>query len=363
MTTEHDIKKTALIISKYLPIWNYSLANCADEKQVFDSHVRALDYQKDSAELWQDFADLIEKYVPDNHIELRVNGKNLVNKKIPTTRQDITKDVPQTHQAILISPDKGSWYIGTNTVGKKKIGVVTIPFLSYSEGEKEETRNQFVNTFFKMKKENNWAGIIFDFRGNTGGDADVIKQIAEQMGGKSVVYASKTEQIRPKQDDPYQHLFKPQETQIISSIITDNNEDRFSGPIYVLQDGWNASAAEGAIYMLKQLNNVTTIGEKTSGTYQSGNVVSVNINENVELCIGTHYRERLDKKHQIIKEKDGMKADIPCPSNKAFKKALMQFKMGNNHLIRSFCLLSKLFDLLPQKKSNTALFNTSKNQR
>ncbi len=345
MSIEHDIKKTAAIIKKYLPKWNHSTAVCDHEKESFIRAVNQLDFQKEKNALWQDFATLIAEHVPDNHINLKRNGKNLVPKKVPAKKTDVSKTIFPSAKAIPISDEKGNWYIDTKKIGNKSVGIITIPFFSYSDNEPDLARENFIRQFFQLKKENKWNNIIFDFRGNTGGDAAVMKEIAERMAGYTVKYADRTEAVIPNETDPYRHLFlkKHQESEI-PSIITDDKTDRFSGPIYILQDGWNASATEGAIYMLKQLPNAKTIGEKTSGTYQNGATILLPVTEDTELIIGTKYLERWDKTGAIIEEKEGMKPDIATKAEKALSKALLSIKLRSPVLTQSLFVFSQLAD-------------------
>ena len=362
MSIEHDIKKTALIIKKYLPKWNHSTAVCDLEKESFIRAVNQLDFQKEENDLWQDFANLIAEHVPDNHINLKRNGKNLVPKKVPNKRINTQNDIPENHEKFDMS-EKGSWYIGTRKMNGQNIGIVTIAFLSYSENEKPDARKKFINRFFELKKEKNWKNIIFDLRGNTGGDAQVIKEITERMAGYTVKYADKTEVIIPNETDPYRHLFlkKHQESEI-PSIITDEKTDRFSGSVYILQDGYNASASEGAIFMLKQLPKAKSIGEATSGTYQSGATVLLPVTEDTTLIMGTKYLERYDKKGNLIQEKKGMAPDIYTPASNAMARTLTLIKGRKNPFVQTLFLLSQLYSNLKKPKTRTGI-NNQNNQR
>ena len=362
MATEHDIKKTAFIISKYLPIWNHLYAQAAKEKENFIQAVNQLDFNESDDNLWKKFGCLIDQYVPDNHIMLKRNGENLVPKKIPTSKTDITKDLPPQHEKIHIS-DKGDWYIGTKKIGERNIGIVSMGFLSFDESESKDARQKFISRFFELKKENNWKDIIFDFRGNTGGDAQVIKEIAERLAGSTLKYASRIEAVIPDKTDPYRHIFqeKNQDTEMYS-FITDNQAERAAGNIYVLQDSWNASAAEGAIFMLTQLKDCKTIGEPTSGTFQSGATVSLNITPETELVIGTKYFEREDKKGNMIEEKKGMKPDIYTKSENAMKKALSTIKLKENIFLQAFSILAQITFNSSDKKKSSPFFKQN-NQR
>ena len=91
---------------------------------------------------------------------------------------------------IQVQEGKDPWIIGT--IPNTKTGIVSIPSFGGNIDEQTQARNQFIDTFFSQKEKNKWQNIIFDFRGNTGGDSEIIKEIAERMGNTSVKYADKS---------------------------------------------------------------------------------------------------------------------------------------------------------------------------
>ena len=144
------------------------------------------------------------------------------------------------------------------------------------------------------------------------------------MCGKSLKYADYFEYITPKAQSQEQAQIisaqayrRPETPQYISSA-----QDKFSGRIYVLQDRWCASASEGAIYMLSQMDNTTTIGEPTSGCFAGGACIRVPF-EVGYLKIGTEYRRR-SRAGSSINEKEGQFADIKVSSAQAYETALKE---------------------------------------
>ena len=114
--------------------------------------------------------------------------------------------------------------------------------------------------------------------------------------------------------------------------------------------------------MLKQLKNSYSIGEQTSGTYQSGATVSLQVAPNIELVIGTKYMERLDQKGNIIEEKKGFTPDFQVHSQQAMKKAFSLIRTKNLTLIRAFSILAKMRDYLSKNK-NLKKIQKQNNQR
>lgn len=317
-------------IIENLPEWNHSSAKSDETIQIeihrFKEAASKIDTSINSDELLHLLADIIEKYVPDNHVSLKNNdGKNF--KKYPFTHEQDNlsfqnlndlglADMSATH----VQEEKDPWIIGT--IPSTKTGVIAIPSFGGNIEDQIKKREQFINTFFEEKKKHQWQNIVFDLRGNTGGDAEIIKEIAERMSGMQVKYADKSERVdtpaakKKKVESPFLR-----QTLQHARHYQSSSGDKFLGSIYILQNEYNASAAEGAIYMLSQLPKSTTIGEKTSGTFAGGATTTLPMSYG-SLIIGTEYRERFDKNGKQIKEKEGMVPDIPCSSENAFSKAM-----------------------------------------
>ena len=322
------IQEYTTAIIENLPEWNHSGAQDNAQIQEEIRHFRDTTLQIDTSlnpdEQLQQLSDIIQKYVPDNHISIKdINGKNLrqppfTHKRENLSTQELSNLGAKDVVPIQVQEGKEPWIIGT--IPNTKTGVVSIPSFGGDIEEQVQKRKQFVDTFFQQKEKNRWQNIIFDFRGNTGGDSEIIKEIAERMSDSPIKYADKSEKL---------NTVAAQKKRKESHSLIDNlkdyqpatQSDKFSGFVYILQDGYNASATEGAIYMLSQLPKSVTIGENTSGTFAGGATTSLPMSYG-SLVIGTEYRERYDKKGNKIKEKEGIHPDIQCSSEKAFSKAL-----------------------------------------
>ena len=298
------IEEYTTAIIENLPEWNYSgakdNAQIQEEIRRFKEVTSQIDISLDSDEQLQQLSDIIQKYVPDNHISIKdINGKNLRQLPFTDKRENLftqelsnldTKDVVP----IQVQEGKDPWIIGT--IPNIKTGIVSIPSFCGNIDEQTQARNQFIDTFFSQKEKNKWQNIIFDFRGNTGGDSEIIKEIAERMGNTSVKYADKSEKMNTQAAQK-----KKTECSSLRETLRECSHyrpisptDKFLGSIYILQDEYNASATEGAIFMLSQLPKSTTIGENTSGTFAGGATTELPLSYG-SLIIGTEYRERYDK--------------------------------------------------------------------
>ncbi len=314
-----ELIKWAELITQLLPEWNHSRVDADSEKQSFLKSVREIAVSEpDKTEQIAKLQQLILETVPDLHIQI-INKKQSAGSKPFTEKSNLVWQHKKLKQVLLFTMDnrKEPWMIATERVNGASYGVVAIP--SFGGKVNDEHRSVFVDCLMKEKNDKKWSAIIFDFRDNQGGDSTIIKEIAERLSGETVRYADYTEVIsyRDKQlSDTHRKILDNKEHTLNMPDFTCQScaIDRFSGQIYVLQNQKNASATEGAIYMLSQLPNCTTIGIPTKGAFQGGSTVVLPLNEIYDLVIGTEYRERFYQngadKGKAILEKKGMNPNV-----------------------------------------------------
>ncbi len=341
----------AILIADNLPEWNYSqicldiekATKVTNQKLFLLAFASKINHELPPAEQLKLLSSFIGNHVPDNHIDIKVDGVSYVPKTHPSygkkdfnlaykPLQNLTKLGLSDIQLFPIQSKNTPWIIAK----KGNTCIVAIPSFNeniQTEAEREQLQTQkaeFVKQFFNTIK-NNSNNIVFDFRGNTGGDCEVIKEIAERMSQTQLKYSDTCEIITPRtQAEEQKKIFANKEH--LNTHYQGNPSDKFNGNIYVLQDGWNASATEGAIYMLSQLKNASFIGEKTSGTFAGGCCVEIPM-EVGSLIIGTEYRT-CAQNNAPIREKEGFKPTIACSSGMAFDCVLNEIK-SNNDSIRS----------------------------
>ncbi len=322
------IEQYVELIINNLPKFNYKKGAFQREKLSFKKEAFKIDATLSNEEQLTELGKIIEKHIPDNHINIITKEGAKVNRDIPLYQNNIAYQPNEMLTRFKISNKdgiNGCFYLGTKKIAGKNVGVVSIPsFFHNGTQEQDDNQQKFIDAFFKMKKEQKWTDIIFDFRGNYGGDATIIKEIAERLSGKEVFYSNTTKVITPYPlYQEHKKAFAEKEHTIDMPSFTKKQQegDAFNGEIYILQDRCNASSAEGAIFMLSQLKNVTTIGENTFGAFQGGATVELKMPYG-SLLIGTEYRERFSKKGEPILEKEGIKPDIFVISEKAFETAV-----------------------------------------
>ncbi|MDB4899525.1 MAG: peptidase [Gemmatimonadetes bacterium] len=99
-------------------------------------------------------------------------------------------------------------------------------------------------------------GLIFDIRGNGGGNEDVALAIAGRLTDEERVYQYSLFRDGPAHDDF---------TAPIEKRLPPRGRQRFHGPVAVLTDRGDGSAAEDFIAMLRVIPTTFTVGDTTIG--------------------------------------------------------------------------------------------------
>ncbi len=344
MQIDDIIDFTAQKIISGLPEWNHSGAkNDSEIQKTKDLFLQKMNNIKenniaDETVVLRTIDYCIAKYVPDEHVSIRIQGENqragteiiakdeaLAYKIPPSENNNLAtsnnEEFAESQLFTLVAPsdenEKSNILVATKEQNGKRVGIVAIDSFMIEMGN-EQTREQVGKIAdYVLQQSQNWDNIIFDFRSNGGGDSTIIKEIGERLSAKKLEYADKIEVINKELDEPTGAPdFYPQKP----------TDKTFTGNIYVLQDGGNASATEGAIWMLRQMDNCTTIGENTHGAFAGGDVKRHQISDNVVLRLGNTYRERTMPNGQKVHEGKGIPADIKCSSSEAYEKALTCIK-------------------------------------
>ena len=376
--TNRSTKKLVTLIS-YFQQWidsanrestrKLDLKNIKDQIDIFKQEMSKLKEKKfvDDNSTLQEIDYCIAKYVPDEHVSVMIKdekyraGYNLIEKdkevayKNPplknnnnlATQSDgdeefAKKEFAEFKQFKLEAPsDKtkiSNILVATKEQNEQKIGVIAIDSFNIEMADKEIQKRVDEIANYVLEQSKNWNSIIFDFRDNGGGDSSIIKQIGERLSAKELKYADKIEVINKELDES--NSDKSNSDKSTSDKSTDDKytngppkfypqeggDQTFNGDIYVLQDGRNASATEGAIWMLRQMKNCTTIGDCTHGAFAGGDVKPHKIGDNVVLKLGNTYRERYMPGRKKVLEGKGIPADKKCSSLEAYEKALTCIK-------------------------------------
>lgn len=338
-------------ISCGLPEWNYVGAeNDFEIQKQKNNFLRRMESLKEKGIVEEIIAlraidYCIAKYVPDEHVSIRIKGEDrragyaiiakdatLAYKIPPTENNNLivlnSEDFVKSELFTLTTPSdkniQSNILVATKIQNNQRIGVIAVDSFMIEMGS-EKIRTQVGQIAdYVLEQSKKWDSIIFDFRGNGGGDATIVKEIGERLSGKKLKYADYIEVINAKLDEPTGAPdFYPQKS----------DDKTFSGDVYVLQDGGNASATEGAIWMLRQIDSCTTIGENTHGAFTGGDVKQHTMGNNAVLMLGNTYRERTMPDGTKVEEGKGIPADINCQSSDAYNKCLTLINNNQRALI------------------------------
>ena len=338
-----------------LPEWNYfgadTDAQVQKQKNCFRQKIDGLKYKNipDEETLIRCMDYVIAQYVPDEHVQIRIKGEDKrAAAELISKDSALTYKIPPTENNNLINSDEkfselkkfvlkasqcdetANILVATQNVDTRKVGIVAIDSFMIEMGS-EQTRNEVEKIAdYVLEQSKQWDDIIFDFRGNGGGDATIIKEIGERLSAKKLQYADKIEIINKDLDEiTGAPDFYPQK----SGDVT------FKGNVFVLQDGGNASAAEGAIWMLRQMNNCKTVGENTHGAFAGGDVKRHDMG-NAVLQLGNTYRERILPNGEKVKEGKGIPADVKTKSSEAYAQTI-NFIKNDNKVAQQIALFKK----------------------
>ena len=156
--------------------------------------------------------------------------------------------------------------------------------------ESEEEKEQLENLAKKAGEYKNMEPLILDFRDNAGGSTVYIYDFLVELIGQEIGYSMKFCQR-------YSGLFRDFLKMRKIENIPDEQEEwqeeccpkvLNQKPIYVLFNENTASAAEEGIAFLRNIENVTLVGDHTRGCVSSGNCINIYLpNSHLNAYFGT----------------------------------------------------------------------------
>ena len=343
------IEEYAQKITSGLPEWNHSEAHKDEtvqaQKKMFADKITELknNFSKhdetNEKSVLRAMDLVVAKYVPDEHVEIVIDGEEhraaeeyiskspeLQYKIPPKENNNLINSGKTFHKQklfTLVAPSKpdeiANILVAEKQIGTRTVGIVAVDSFMIEYGNEEVYDIVDKISDYVLKQSKHWNDVIFDVRGNGGGDATIIKQIGERMADKKLEYADKIEVINPElamQGGPPDRYEQKA------------GDKTFTGNVYVLQDRGNSSAGDGAIWMLRQMDNCTTIGENTHGAFAGGDVKKHQM-QGGTLLLGNTYRERTMPDGTKVEEGKGIPPDVKCASQNAYEMAIVAVKKTN----------------------------------
>lgn len=190
----------------------------------------------------------------------------------------------------------------------KGIQVIDCKKFYHDTLEEKKELEEFAN---KGSEYHNSKPLILDFRGNGGGSTmyiyDFLKGLTAQDVGYSLKFLQRSSSLFKDYLDSQQIEWIPQNSDQYQEEICPQikNEKK----IFVLIDEKTASAAEEGIAYLKNIENVTIVGDHSAGCASCGNCISIFLpNSHMEVYFGTGIV--LYNGNQNIDAEGGFKGDM-----------------------------------------------------
>jgi hypothetical protein len=291
--------------------------------------------------------------IPDNHLFARYKGK--VSKKREAYENQEVGSVGKNN----ITDPKTVWEVRLDSVKRKKILYISIVRFPPSQSE---IWKGFLETVRRQKK--NADAIVFDLRGNSGGDDTKGMELAEILFGNPIEHPIKIQYrsqvpdtlalflnrlnldiIDMKYDkleipnylkEDFKYAKKQYELAVDKKIPLEfirTNKGKgsrltpitgFKKPIYILMDRSCGSSCEFTIAAFEWNKYVKRVGENTSGTFHFSNAgLALLPNSKFRIWVPTQFSEYFDKR---FIERIGFSPDIRVPKGQdayvAVKKLL-----------------------------------------
>lgn len=218
--------------------------------------------------LSDDFHDLYARhYAYPESFEVRYRRPNQT--RVTQTIVDaVSEDKRQFGRGSVWPTTTGDWGLDFRLLSGDEIGVMTIKHFGYYD--KRSFFYDFVEDAFAQLKEKKTKHLILDLRRNGGGDPVVANRLLSYLASDSYTYFD--------QGIGYNALKQ----------LTEPNQDRFTGEVYLLVDGKIGSTSGHLTSLVRYLNLGAFVGEGTGATYFCAGNSSKSIlrNSRIEIRLG-----------------------------------------------------------------------------
>ena len=308
---------------------------------------------------------LLLKSIPDNHTFMLNNqNQRLINSEMAHAVEDAVIDkypitsvgqnacfsLPNqenTQTLCLQQNDKGhSMGIFTQTVNGKKLGIIAL-----SKCPQPNDPAFDFKAFLDVLDENlqNFDGVVFDVRGNEGGNARMVSEINKRLYGNEPQFLKATH-MRTTEEAKRIHQFKfPGYDKTLNHLysLADENgyfhqsgadetpfnpEKGYNKPIYVLADRMTSSSGE-YIFALHNHPKAKFMGENSCGCGEYGDTTGIPLPAGGILVTGVFINEM----YPSIPEGIGKDPTHPTPKGMdALSHAMAEFKKDLSPYVRPF---------------------------
>lgn len=204
--------------------------------------------------------------------EYKIKFKPYNSEEIITTSFYIYEPVPNYKVEINNKPR-----LGLEIKKEKKTAIIKIKNFNYFSRGKQNIDffKEMIDTYMKKIKDDNIKKVVFDLRGNRGGNSECTKYILSYISNKEINFYENND-LNKRRNRPI--IVKPKTINNISN-----------GKTYMLTDGRCASATAQMLAVIKYNQLAMILGEETGGTYSThpGRSVAALKNTKLALQLGT----------------------------------------------------------------------------
>ncbi|CAL2107202.1 C-terminal processing protease CtpA/Prc, contains a PDZ domain [Tenacibaculum sp. 190524A02b] len=143
-------------------------------------------------------------------------------------------------------------------VEEKNIAKLKIPTFNYYGGERLRNYKKFIDESFKKLKKQKITNLIIDIRGNGGGCSCAAIHLLQYIAKEPFYYFAKNSPLPGDKNE---------------ADIKQLKDNKFSGSIYMIINGFNTSTSGHFLSLIKQNKIATLIGEESGASYYANGKV------------------------------------------------------------------------------------------
>ncbi len=318
---------------------------------------------ENGAQMLKEMETLLLKSIPDNHTFILNNqNRRVLNSQMAHeiegtvidkyTTTNVGKNsvfsLPNESDVETLclqkNPQGHSMGLFTKQVNGKKLGIISLSKCPQPNDPAFDF-NAFLSTLDQHLA--SFDGVVFDVRGNEGGNAKIIQEISKRLYGKTPSFL-KTSHMRTTDEAKiiHQHKFPGLEATLnrmyqsaneqgyvrtapVQEEAAFNHETGFDKPVYVLADRRTSSSGE-YVFALQNHPKVKFLGENSCGCGEYGDTTGIALPAGGMLVTGVFINEM----YPDIPEGIGRKPTHPTtPGKDALSHAMAEFKKDSSPYI------------------------------
>jgi hypothetical protein len=217
----------------------------------FSAHRAKLEGAANALEFMLAMYDLLA-VTDDQHIEIKYEDA-----VVPIVAR--APDAVFSQRAVAKTMPEGQKVNPAIIMGRFDDGIGYMMITTWRDVAQEEL--EMLDQVLDILIERDVPALVIDVRPNGGGDETIARHFAGRFIQEKTPYA-RHRAVDPQEPDGFSQ-------ENVRSFVPNNDGPRFTKPVAVLMGGYNMSATESFLLMMRQVDNCTLIGDSSYGS--SGN--------------------------------------------------------------------------------------------